>query len=250
MSLGRARGWRAFLLGCHSAAIFAASSENERSFSSVPDMPVTPLSARRKAAETDRRRRILESAEHAFVRHGFHATTMQRVAEEAGMSAGNLYRYFPSKEAIVEGLCELDQAEMAVAFAELMAGDRHILEAMRCALSRHVLAKPPEKARLLVEIWAEAGRNPRVAAMTRAIDAEVRARIEELIDAAKAAGVASQRLDSRFGARFFVTFVAGVFKRIAIENDFNAEAETPMAIGVLKALLAGALTPDPHAETR
>ena len=243
MSLGRARGWRAFLPGCHSAAIFAASSENERSFSLVPDMSVTPLSARRKAAETDRRRRILESAEHAFVRHGFHATTMQRVAEEAGMSAGNLYRYFPSKEAIVEGLCELDQAEMAVAFAELMSGDRHIL-------SRHVLAKPPEKARLLVEIWAEAGRNPRVAAMTRAIDAEVRARIEELIDAAKAAGVASQRLDSRFGARFFVTFVAGLFKRIAIENDFNAEAETPMAIGVLKALLAGALTPDPHAETR
>ena len=58
------------------------------------------------------------------------------------------------------------------------------------------------------------------------------------------AGVASPGLDSRFGAQFFVTFVAGLFKRIAIEDDFNPEAETPMAIGVLKALLAGALSPD------
>ena len=96
------------------------------------------------------------------------------------MSAGNLYRTFPSKEAIVEGLCELDQAELARAFAELMAHNRQIMQAVCCGMRRHVLAKSPEKARLLVEIWAEAGRNPRVAAMTRAIDAEVLARLETL----------------------------------------------------------------------
>jgi TetR/AcrR family transcriptional regulator, repressor for uid operon len=210
-------------------------------------MSLTSAPIGRRITDPDRRLRILEAAERAFVGNGFHATTMQHVADEAGMSAGNLYRYFPSKEAIVEGLCELDQAELAAAFAELMADDRHILEAMRCGLRKHVLLKPPEKARLLVEIWAEAGRNPRVAQMTRAIDAEVRARVETLMDAAKVAGAASPCLDSRFGARFFVTFVAGLFKRIAIEGDFDPEAETPMAIGVLKALLAGALSADPVA---
>jgi AcrR family transcriptional regulator len=207
-------------------------------------MSLTSAPTGRRPADAERRERILQAAERAFVRNGFHATTMQRLAEEVGMSAGNLYRYFPSKEAIVEGLCELDQVELAKAFAELMADNRPITETMRCGLRKHVLAKPPEKARLIVEIWAEAGRNPRVAQMTRAIDAEVRARVEQLIDAAKVAGAASPRLDSRFGARFFVTFVAGLFKRMAIEDDFNSEAETPMAIGVLKALLAGALSPD------
>jgi TetR/AcrR family transcriptional regulator, repressor for uid operon len=213
-------------------------------------MSLTSAPTGRRAAEAERRERILQAAERAFVGNGFHATTMQHVADEAGMSAGNLYRYFPSKEAIVEGLCELDQAELARAFAELMAGNRNISEAMRCGLRKHVLSKPPEKARLLVEIWAEAGRNPRVAALTRAIDAEVRARVEQLIEAAKAGGAASPDLDSRFGARFFVTFVAGLFKRIAIEGDFDPEAETPMAIGALKALLAGALSPAPDAEAR
>ena len=67
--------------------------------------------------------------------------------------------------------------------------------------------------------------------------------LEQLMDAAKAAGVASPRLDSRFGARFFFTFVAGLFKRIAIEPDFDPDAETTMAVGVLKALFAGELCP-------
>ena len=213
-------------------------------------MSLTASSPGRRTAEAERRLRILEGAERAFVGNGFHATTMQHVADEASMSAGNLYRYFPSKEAIVEGLCELDQVELAHAFAELMADNRPIAEAMRLALRKHVLAKSPEKARLLVEIWAEAGRNPRVAQLTRAIDAEVRTRVEGLIDAAKLAGAASPGLDSSFGARFFVTFVAGLFKRMAIERDFDPEAETPMAIGVLKALLAGALCSDSGEKAR
>jgi AcrR family transcriptional regulator len=201
--------------------------------------------AGRRPADAERRERILAAAERAFVRHGFHATTMQHVADELGMSAGNLYRYFPSKEAIVEGLCERDQAERARAFAELMADNRNILEAICWGLRKHVLAKPPAKARMIVEIWAEAGRNPRVAEITRAIDADVLAGLERLMEAAKAGEAASPKLDSRFGARFFLTFVAGIFKRIAIEPDFDPGAETPMAVGVLKALFAGALSPDP-----
>jgi TetR/AcrR family transcriptional regulator, repressor for uid operon len=208
-------------------------------------MTLASLPAGRRPADAERRERILEGAERAFVRHGFHAATMQHVADELAMSPGNLYRYFPSKEAIVEGLCAVDQAGRAQAFAELMADKGDILEAMCAALRRHVLGKPPEKARLIVEIWAEAGRNPRVAELSRAIDVDVLAGIEKLMDAAKAAGVASPQLDSRFGARFFFTFVAGLFKRMAIEADFDPEAEATMAIGVLKALFAGKLAPDP-----
>ena len=206
-----------------------------------------------RPAEAERRERILEAAEHAFVRHGFHATTMQHVADEVGTSAGNLYRYFPSKEAIVEGLCELDQARRAesfAAFGDLMARNGDLTEAMRKGLREHVFSKPQEKARLIVEIWAEAGRNPRVAEITRAIDADVLIGLERLMDVAKAAGAASPALDSRFGARFFFTFVAGLFKRIAIEADFDPEAETPMALGVLKALFTGALRPELGGETR
>ncbi len=197
----------------------------------------------RRTAEDGRRERILEAAERAFVAHGFHAATMQHVAEEAGMSAGNLYRYFPSKESIVEALCAIDREGGAEALAELLAPDRDIAEAVYAGLRDQVLMKPREKARMIVEIWAEAGRNARVAEMTRALDADVLGKLEQVIDRAKAAGFASSAVDSRLAARFFLTFVAGLFKRIATEPDFDRTAETAASFGVLKALFAGALAP-------
>src|SRR5208283_4403274 len=93
------------------------------------DMSIASPIPSRRAADEARRERIIKAAERAFVRHGFHAATMQHVAEEADMSAGNLYRYFPSKEALVEALCALDQEGRADAFAELLAPDADIAKA-------------------------------------------------------------------------------------------------------------------------
>ena len=197
----------------------------------------------RRPADAERRERILEGAERAFVRHGFHAATMQDVADELGMSAGNLYRYFPSKEAIVEGLCAVDQGERAQAFAELMADKGDIMEAMCAALRRHVLEKPPEKARLIVEIWAEAGRNPAIASMCGAIDANVRVGLTQLVETAKAKSQASPQLDAEFAARVMITVVVGLFKRRAHESDFDGEQELALALGTFAALFDGAISP-------
>ena len=190
----------------------------------------------------DRRLRILAAAEQAFVRHGFHAATMQHVAEAAGMSAGNLYRYFPSKEALVEGLCANDRSERAKVFMRMNTG-RLLIDEIGETLREHLLTRPPEKARLIVEIWAEAGRNPRVADITRALDAEVRSELARLVEDAKSRGAAPASLDGEFVARTIVTLVAGLFKRMALERNFDVENEAAMALAGLRALFAGAIAP-------
>jgi AcrR family transcriptional regulator len=50
---------------------------------------------------------ILEAAARAFAEQGFGATTMAHIAEHAGYAPSALYKYFPSKEAIVSGLVTL-----------------------------------------------------------------------------------------------------------------------------------------------
>jgi TetR/AcrR family transcriptional regulator, repressor for uid operon len=212
-----------------------------RANSSTDASPALASSPKR-SAEAERRAHIVAAAERAFVRFGFHAATMQHVAEEAGMSAGNLYRYFPSKEAIVEDLCAADQVERADIFAQITVGG-DLLTSMAAVLREHLLTRPPEKARMIVEIWAEAGRNPRVAALTRALDEDVLAGIERLMDVAKASGAAAPTLDTPFAARVIFTLVAGLFKRLALEPAFDPQAEAAMAIGVFRALFAGALAP-------
>lgn len=56
-----------------------------------------PVQAR--AVET--RERILDAAARVFSRHGYAAGTTNRIADEAGLSVGSLYQYFPNKDAIL-----------------------------------------------------------------------------------------------------------------------------------------------------
>ncbi len=53
-----------------------------------------------KAVET-RKGRIENAAKQLFIRQGFHATSMRNIAASAGTSLGNLYNYYPTKEAIL-----------------------------------------------------------------------------------------------------------------------------------------------------
>jgi AcrR family transcriptional regulator len=58
-------------------------------------------------AETERgskRDAILDAALGLFAERGFHGTAVPLIAERAGVGAGTVYRYFASKEAIVNAL--------------------------------------------------------------------------------------------------------------------------------------------------
>ena len=45
--------------------------------------------------------RIEDAAKQLFIRQGFHATSMRNISARAGTSLGNLYNYYPTKEAIL-----------------------------------------------------------------------------------------------------------------------------------------------------
>jgi AcrR family transcriptional regulator len=51
-----------------------------------------------------RRQQILDAARRCFIRKGVHATSMQDIFAESDMSAGAVYRYFKSKNAIIESI--------------------------------------------------------------------------------------------------------------------------------------------------
>ena len=123
--------------------------------------------------QADRRDEILSAAQRCFVRSGFHQTSMQEICAEAGMSAGNLYRYFPSKEAIIAGIAERDRAEVAQDFAraDLSQGLFAVLEGMA---HHHFTVRSIEQVKLCTEIMSEARRNPEIARISAAFDADVR----------------------------------------------------------------------------
>jgi AcrR family transcriptional regulator len=70
------------------------------------------MNAQLKARPDDTRARIIETAEALFRRLGFAKTAVADIAAELGMSPANVYRFFASKNAIVEAICQRCLSEL------------------------------------------------------------------------------------------------------------------------------------------
>ena len=74
------------------------------------------MNAQVKVKPDDTRKRIMETAEALFRRLGYGKTAVADIAAELDMSPANVYRFFPSKNAIVQAICQrcLSEAEEKV----------------------------------------------------------------------------------------------------------------------------------------
>jgi AcrR family transcriptional regulator len=87
----------------------------------VPAGQAGKRSRARKVAPQARRQAILDAALLTFAEHGFEAARLDDVAARAGVAKGTLYLYFPSKEALFEGLVRTSVAPIIARMSELAA---------------------------------------------------------------------------------------------------------------------------------
>jgi TetR/AcrR family transcriptional repressor of uid operon len=73
----------------------------------TPRCFVAKLFGKRARNREAQEERILTAAMNCFIRSGFRGASMNEICSEAGMSPGALYRYFPSKEAIIEKIAPI-----------------------------------------------------------------------------------------------------------------------------------------------
>ncbi|MGD9828005.1 MAG: TetR/AcrR family transcriptional regulator [Hyphomicrobiaceae bacterium] len=190
--------------------------------------------------ETHRARRenILDAAEHCFARSGFHRTTMQDICRQAGISAGALYVYFNSKEALIAGLCERDRAKLAFELTEL-AESPDLMAALARLGEHYAIDQPREKRVLFVEMGAESTRNDEVGEIFRSVDRFCINSFAQVFERARAAGRIAPAVDTNVIAQVIALIGDGLFWRRAVDPDFDAKAVLP----VLIELIAGFVNP-------
>lgn len=125
------------------------------------------MATSRTDAAPDRREQILQAAMICFAKRGFHQTTMQDISEEAGISVGLIYRYFPSKEAVISEMAEEHKKDLQ----ELLERARSaptLLDSLEILLTAHCCEDMPQMhAAFVTDLFAEAGRNPGIANLVR-----------------------------------------------------------------------------------
>ena len=119
-----------------------------------------------------RRDQILSAARRCFLRDGFHATSMQDLFAEAGLSAGAVYRYFDSKDEVILAIAEDNMREVLAMITEVATADpgRSLGEVMADALAQ-VQAKDEADGvgGMAILVWSEALRNPALAAQLQVL---------------------------------------------------------------------------------
>jgi len=121
---------------------------------------------------------ILDRIKSVFSAKGFDGASMQDLAQAAGMSAGNFYRYFPSKNAIVEALAQRNLEKMEADF-DVIRNSADPRAAFRELLYTRVERIACEDAPIWAEICAAAFRKPEIAALERRMQERVERRLVE-----------------------------------------------------------------------
>lgn len=186
----------------------------------------------------DRRHQFLNAAQACFSRRGFHQTTIQDISDEAGVSVGLLYRYFPSKDAVIEAMAEAHKGRIAETLERAReAGSlREALEAFFLDAGKDVegCARPA----LVVDLFAEASRNSRVADCVSEVMEHVVGAMEELIG--ESGETLRLGISSRRAAELLVAFKHGLFMRDAVMGGGGLDHEGHReALEVLSDLLFG-----------
>jgi len=102
-----------------------------------------------------------------FAKCGFHQTSMHDISAEAGISVGLIYRYFKNKEEVIAALAAEHKKDIAD-LIERAGQAPTLLEAMEILFTSHCCEHSPQIiSAFVVDLFAEASRNPQVAKVVR-----------------------------------------------------------------------------------
>jgi AcrR family transcriptional regulator len=117
------------------------------------------------AHEQQRRDQILSAAMACFARQGYHATSMDDVVRESGLSVGAIYTYFSSKEDLFLALADARSEQTLTYMNDLFRRPGPMAEKAREAIDfffQHLSDEFVMLARMGVEFLSEAAKSERI----------------------------------------------------------------------------------------
>ncbi|MFJ6393985.1 TetR/AcrR family transcriptional regulator [Streptomyces sp. NPDC091972] len=175
-----------------------------------------------------RRHHILTSAWSCFSRDGFHATSMDDVIAASGMSAAAVYRYFRSKDELIDATAEVGIGLVRDIFVHILdldpaPGPAETLTLIVGELRERTRHPDYDLSKLALQTWTETLRRPALNERTRTLYDESRGRLTELATRWQAAGQLSAGADPSSVAPVFAALMHGLIVCHHVAADVESE---------------------------
>lgn len=188
------------------------------------------MSDKRRAARIDQ---VLDAAVDCFREFGFHRASMNRIAKQARMSVGHIYHYFENKEAIIAAIVDRESKLAAEKFNELSSIPRdELAEVMADRIANAMQDKTDNFQSVLnLEILAECERNPQIAKIVHAHDAEIRSMFACIL------GENLGLSDIEARTNLLMSLFSGVSARVQRNPELDSQALLPLLRDVIRFVL-------------
>ena len=171
---------------------------------------------------------IIAAAKVCFSRSGFHGASMADISRECALGAGQIYRYFSSKELIVEATIKnIVQSWHAFLLDQLPL--QHTTDAIINPDSAFWQHWPWQDRQLLLEVYSEASRHENVRAILAHAEQHLTAALDALFAQQMPQCSATQRVHR---IQFLLLLVDGVACRSFSDSDL-AQSELQRVNGIL-----------------
>jgi AcrR family transcriptional regulator len=198
---------------------------------------------RRDEQRAQTRARLLDAAGRVFARRGFHAASLEEIAEEAGFSKGAVYSNFASKQDLFAVLLaeRCHGGLLTITSAGSQAGSTaERLDNVGNSLIARIVGER-DWALLVFELWVNAARNPDLRERFAEIFQQTRAAVAGLIDAE----AARSRAELPAPPDLLASLAMAVLDGLALQLLVDPERVPPETAGTaLRLLLASLLAAD------
>jgi len=164
-----------------------------------------------------RKKQILSAARKCFIAKGIHSASMQEICKTGKISPGALYRYYPSKQAIIEAIAAQEH-EQNLELLDYLKGTTDPVRGLKDAIP-DVLSTLLNKdfARLMIEISSEATRNNEVQNAFHKVEDQFKSELTSIFKSAQDDGKIARAANIETAVFSLLALFDGITSRAATD---------------------------------
>jgi TetR/AcrR family transcriptional regulator, transcriptional repressor of aconitase len=184
-----------------------------------------------------RREQILAATWRCFYRRGIHATSMEQIIREAGLSAGAVYLYFKGKEELILNAIQSQMAGVQEMLAPLLEADEaspnEFIQEITASIALFTNHEGIDLNSVILMCWSEAQSSPKVKSLIRSYQKGYRKSLSKLIERWQKKGFLDGKADPEDVAKALLSLLLGFIAQSALLGDVKPRNMARGVIGLV-----------------